>query len=64
MFRIGKLPRTFSLSELNTKYGDIYEVIDKTDTASFDGWFKGNIKGKTYWKWFLGVTLIFPDLSI
>ena len=50
---------TFSLSELNTKYGDIYEVIDKTDTAAFDGWFKGNIKGKTYWKWFLGVTLIF-----
>lgn len=50
---------TYSLVELNAKFGNVFEVIDKADTASFDEWFKGNQKGKTYWKWFLGITLLF-----
>jgi hypothetical protein len=50
---------TYTMEELKSKFGSVFEVIDKTDTASFDGWFKGNQKGKTYWKWFLGITLLF-----
>ncbi|MEO5581599.1 MAG: BatA domain-containing protein, partial [Saprospiraceae bacterium] len=33
---------TYSLDELNSLFGNNYEVIDKSDTAAFDSWFKNN----------------------
>jgi hypothetical protein len=50
---------TLAEDQIKTIYGSNFEVIEQRDTAAFDAWFKNKQNGQSYWKWFIGGTLLF-----